>query len=140
MPRVTLQVVHTATASIIRRVTDVDGRDQSESLIEFFWRGGWVGLKARIGDDRVDVKVARADELVAAASALSPVVGNDPTFDAEQLVVTAPIKSGVRIIDVVRALDDAGIEAVDIARRQATLDDVFLILTSATHTTEEAAR
>ena len=94
-------------------------------------------LKARIGDDRVDVKVARADELVAAASALSPFVGNDPTFDAEQLVVTAPIKSGVRIIDVVRALDDADIDAVDITRREATLDDVFLILTSATHTNEE---
>ena len=97
-------------------------------------------LKARIGDDRVDVKVARADELVAAAGALSAFADNDPTFDAEQLVVTAPIKSGVRIIDVVRALDDSGIEAVDITRRQATLDDVFLILTSATHTTEEAAR
>ncbi len=29
-------------------------------------------------------------------------------------------------MDVVRALDDAGIDAVDINRRQATLDDVFL--------------
>ena len=32
-------------------------------------------------------------------------------------------------IDVVRALDDAGIDAVDVNRRQATLDDVFLTLT-----------
>ena len=30
-----------------------------------------------------------------------------------------------------RALDDAGIDAVDLNRRQATLDDVFLTLTGA---------
>ena len=69
-------------------------------------------------------------ELVAAASALSPFAESEPTVDVEQLVVTAPIKSGVRVIDVVRALDEAGIDAVDITRREATLDDVFLALTS----------
>jgi ABC-2 type transport system ATP-binding protein len=94
-------------------------------------------LKARIGDERVDVKVADAGELVAAAGALSSFADNDPTFDAEQLIVTAPIKSGVRVIDIVRALDDAGIEAVDIARREATLDDVFLTLTSTRRDAEE---
>jgi ABC-2 type transport system ATP-binding protein len=87
-------------------------------------------LKAQIGDDRLDVKVAAPSELVAAASALSSFAENDPTFDSDQLVVTAPIKEGVRIIDVVRALDEAGIEAIDINRREATLDDVFLTLTS----------
>jgi len=94
-------------------------------------------LKARIGDDRLDVKVAAASELAAAASALSPFADSDPTFDTQQLIVTAPIKAGVRVIDVVRALDDAGIDAVDIARREATLDDVFLTLTSASHTRQE---
>ena len=88
-------------------------------------------LKARIGDDRIDVKVAGPGELVAAASALAAFADNDPTFDSEELVVTAPLKPGVRIIDVVRALDDQGIDAVDITRREATLDEVFLALTSA---------
>ena len=37
-------------------------------------------------------------------------------------------RADVRLIDVVRALDDAGIDAVDVNRRQATLDDVFLTL------------
>ena len=87
-------------------------------------------LKARIGDDRLDIKVAVQGELVAAASALSPFAESEPTFDTEQLIVTAPIKAGVRVIDVVRALDDAGIDAADITRREATLDDVFLTLTS----------
>ncbi len=44
-------------------------------------------------------------------------------------MVTAPLREGTRLIDVVRALDEAGIDAVDLNRRQATLDDVFLTLT-----------
>ncbi|MEY2402205.1 MAG: type transport system ATP-binding protein [Ilumatobacteraceae bacterium] len=94
-------------------------------------------LKARIGDDRIDVKVAAATELVPAASALSAFADDDPTFDSEELVVTAPLKSGVRIVDIVRALDEAGIDAVDITRREATLDEVFLALTSARPTNQE---
>ncbi len=87
-------------------------------------------LKARIGDDRVDIKVASASDLVAAAAAIGAFTSNDPTFDADLLTVTAPIVAGTRLIDVVRAIDEAGIDAVDINRRQATLDDVFLALTS----------
>ena len=91
-------------------------------------------LKARIGDDRIDVKVAASSELVAAASALSrrsPT--NDPTFDERRSSSSPrPISEGVRLIDVVRALDEAGIDAVDINRREATLDDVFLTLTGPT--------
>jgi ABC-2 type transport system ATP-binding protein len=87
-------------------------------------------LKARIGGDRVDVKVAAPSELVATASALAAFASNDATIDDEQLVVTAPIIAGTRVVDVVRALDDAGIDVIDVNRRQATLDDVFLTLTS----------
>jgi ABC-2 type transport system ATP-binding protein len=94
-------------------------------------------LKSRIGDDRIDVKVAASSELVAAASALSAFADDDPTFDSELLVVTAPMKRGVKVIDVVRALDEAGIDAIDITRREATLDEVFLALTSARPTSQE---
>ena len=38
--------------------------------------------------------------------------------------------SGTRLIDVVRALDAAGIDALDAHRREPTLDDVFLALTA----------
>jgi len=94
-------------------------------------------LKSRIGDERIDVKVASPAELVPAAAALAAFVGNEPTFDEEALVVTAPIRQGVRVIDVVRALDEAGIDAVDLNRRQATLDDVFLALTSGSPASSE---
>lgn len=87
-------------------------------------------LKAKIGDDRVDVTVSSATELVAAAGALSSFAANDPSFDQNALVVTVPVRAGTRVVDLVRALDQAGIDTVDINRRQATLDDVFLTVTT----------
>ena len=88
-------------------------------------------LKARIGDDRIDVKVTageRARSRPRPAGRGSPPA--TPTFDGEQLRRHGVRSSrDVRLIDVVRALDEAGIDAADINRRQATLDDVFLTLT-----------
>jgi ABC-2 type transport system ATP-binding protein len=52
-----------------------------------------------------------------------------PTANSKPLTVSAPIRTGTGLIDVVRALDDAGVDAIDVARREATLDDVFLTLT-----------
>ena len=116
-----------------RMADDIVVLDHGETVAH----GTPAELKARVGDDRLDIKVAAASELVAAASALSSFAESEPTFDSELLVVTAPIKQGARVIDVVRALDDAGIDAVDITRREATLDDVFLTLTSDRHDREE---
>jgi ABC-2 type transport system ATP-binding protein len=86
-------------------------------------------LKARIGGERLAVRVAGAAELDPAAGALVPFVGDAAERDLETLTVSAPIRPGTGLIDVVRALDDAGVDAIDVARREATLDDVFLSLT-----------
>jgi ABC-2 type transport system ATP-binding protein len=94
-------------------------------------KGSPAELKARIGDDRFDVAVATAGDMAAAAGVLAPFVAHEPTLDTEALVVSAPVVDGTRLIDVVRALDDAGIDAVDVNRRQPSLDDVFLTLTGA---------
>ena len=59
-------------------------------------------------------------------------MSGEPSIDESRLAVTAPIAPDTRLIDLVRALDDAGIDAVDVDRRQSTLDDVFLTLTTAT--------
>ena len=93
-------------------------------------------LKTQIGNDRVDVTVGGVGELEIAAGALGAFALKAPSVDAELLVVTAPIEEGTRLIDIVRALDDTGIDAVDINRRQATLDDVFLTLTTPTGDTQ----
>ena len=57
-------------------------------------------------------------------------MSGEPSIDQDRLLVTAPIAPDTRLIDLVRALDDAGVDAIDVDRRQSTLDDVFLTLTA----------
>ena len=96
-------------------------------------------LKARIGGDRIEVTVGSEREIEPAIDAMAPFASGTPTRSAEPVEndeggeafqIIAPIKEDTKLIDVVRALDSAGVEALDINRRQATLDDVFLTLTS----------
>jgi ABC-type multidrug transport system ATPase subunit len=94
-------------------------------------------LKAQIGNDRIDITLARPDELTHAADATKPFATREPSFQRDELIVTVPIREGVRLMEIVRALDDAGIDAVDLNRRQASLDDVFLILTAQHHAPNE---
>ncbi len=94
-------------------------------------------LKARIGGDRIDVTVAARSDLVATAAALAPFASGEPAVAEESSRVTAPIAEGSRLIDIVRALDASGVDALDINRRQATLDDVFLAITSPAPIEEE---
>jgi ABC-2 type transport system ATP-binding protein len=94
-------------------------------------------LKTRIGTDRIDVTVATADDLARAARATEPFASNAASFDHELLVATIPVVDGTRLMEVMRALDAAGIDAIDLNRRQATLDDVFLTLTGSTDSPEE---
>ncbi len=87
-------------------------------------------LKAQIGNDRLDVKVVHADQLPMAADVLRGYSSKAPSFDEDLLTVSIALNDGTRLIDVVRTLDDAGVDAVDMNRREATLDDVFLTLTA----------
>jgi ABC-2 type transport system ATP-binding protein len=87
-------------------------------------------LKSQIGEDRFDVKVASPSDFAAAISALGQFASDAPSGDLETLTVSFAAKDGVRLVDVVRTLDEAGVEAIDATRRQVTLDDVFLTLTS----------
>ena len=87
-------------------------------------------LKARIGGERVDVKVAALEELPAAEAALAPFADGQSSIDPDELIATVPVAAGTPLLDVVRALDNAGVAAVDVHRREATLDDVFLSLTT----------
>ncbi len=91
-------------------------------------------LKSRIGEQRLDVHISDITQLVAAQQTLLPYADSEPIIDEAECVITVPIKPGTRIVDVVRTLDDAGIDAIDVARREATLDDVFVALTHKTQT------
>jgi ABC-2 type transport system ATP-binding protein len=90
--------------------------------------GSPTELKARIGGERIDVTVASADHAPAAESAMARFADGPPSSDG--CVVTMPVRSGTPLVEVVRAVDAAGVAVSDVHRREATLDDVFLSLTT----------
>jgi ABC-2 type transport system ATP-binding protein len=96
-------------------------------------------LKARIGGERIAVTVAGPDALESAAGALAPFADGKPWLDSENRQIVAAVRSGTRLMEVVRALDSAGVDAVDVHRRDATLDDVFLTLTNGNGSALEVA-
>jgi ABC-2 type transport system ATP-binding protein len=85
-------------------------------------------LKATIGD-RLDVTLEDPAALRPAAIVLNTLTGTDPTTtDANRLTVALPA-AGLRLADIVRELDHAGVAAADVSLRRPTLDEVFLRLT-----------
>ncbi|WP_370665530.1 ATP-binding cassette domain-containing protein [Streptomyces sp. IBSBF 2507] len=87
-------------------------------------------LKAATGGDRVDVVLRDAGQL-GAAVALLPLTG--VRVDADRRLLSAPVSDRMAALSgVVRALEEAGIEAEDVALRRPTLDEVFLHLTDRT--------
>ncbi|MFE9443773.1 ATP-binding cassette domain-containing protein [Streptomyces sp. NPDC006602] len=86
-------------------------------------------LKAMTGGDRIDVVLRDAGQL-GAAVALLPLTPSEVSVDADRRLLSAPVTDRmVALSGVVRALEEAGIEAEDVALRRPTLDEVFLHLT-----------
>ncbi|GGX30420.1 daunorubicin resistance protein DrrA family ABC transporter ATP-binding protein [Streptomyces malachitofuscus] len=95
-------------------------------------------LKAATGGDRIDVVLRDAGHL-GAAVALLPVPKDAVTVDTDRRLLSAPVTDRMAALTgVVRALQEAGIEAEDIALRRPTLDEVFLHLTGPDDRTKEA--
>jgi ABC-2 type transport system ATP-binding protein len=88
-------------------------------------------LKTKTGGDRIDVILHDVAQLERAASLLPGAVDKDE----DRRMVSASISNRMAALtETVRALQEAGIEAEDIAVRRPTLDEVFMHLTK-----EEAA-
>ncbi|MFF2261493.1 daunorubicin resistance protein DrrA family ABC transporter ATP-binding protein [Streptomyces albidoflavus] len=88
-------------------------------------------LKTKTGGDRIDVILHDVAQLERAASLLP----GDVDKDEDRRMVSASISNRMAALtETVRALQEAGIEAEDIAVRRPTLDEVFMHLTM-----EEAA-
>jgi ABC-2 type transport system ATP-binding protein len=91
-------------------------------------RGTADELKAHVGGERIEVVVHNRDDIPRAVLVLG--AGGDHTIDDHIRKITVPARGGaVRLVQVVRELDEAGIVIDDIALRRPTLDDVFLTLT-----------
>jgi ABC-2 type transport system ATP-binding protein len=82
-------------------------------------------LKQRIPGGRIDLSFADAATQVAAARALQLAVGDD-----DGLTLQIPTDGNVTSLrGVLRELDDAAVDVVDLAIHTPDLDDVFLALT-----------
>ncbi|MGC0330447.1 ABC-2 type transport system ATP-binding protein [Streptomyces sp. SAI-170] len=92
-------------------------------------------LKSAIGGDRIDVVLRDAGQLGAAVALLPPDVDKgDVSVDADRRLLSAPVTDRMTALaGIVRALEEAGVEAEDIALRRPTLDEVFLHLTGDEH-------
>ncbi|MCP3769686.1 ATP-binding cassette domain-containing protein [Streptomyces sp. MAR25Y5] len=96
-------------------------------------------LKAAVGGDRVDVVLRDAGQL-GAAVALLPVPQDTVTVDTDRRLLSAPVTDRMAALaGIVRALEEAGIRAEDIALRRPTLDEVFLRLTGHDERVKETA-
>ena len=87
-------------------------------------------LKDKIGGDHLRVVIADADQAAAALDVLEQVGVGTVIRGDDGLSMETPIRAGNRVVPgVIRALDDAGVDVLDVEVRRPTLDDVFLTLT-----------
>jgi ABC-2 type transport system ATP-binding protein len=87
-------------------------------------------LKTRVGGERVTVSLEGAEDLGPAAAALEPFADGLAVPEPAERRLTLPVRSGTSFLEIARALDAASVRATDVHRREATLDDVFLSLTT----------
>jgi ABC-2 type transport system ATP-binding protein len=123
----------------------LDEADQLSDRISVIDRGRVIAegtpeqLKSRIGGDQIEMVLADAAQVGAAAELLARVTGEQPTTDPDTRRVAAPVADRVAALtETVRSLDAAGLTVADIGLRRPTLDEVFLRLTGRTAADAEA--
>lgn len=84
-------------------------------------------LKSEVGQRTVTVTPQDPSQVDGAVRALAD-AGMHPAHDEQRNAVTAPVAASRELADVVRALDERGIEVADLGLREPTLDDVYLSL------------
>jgi ABC-2 type transport system ATP-binding protein len=101
-------------------------------------RGTADQLKSQVGGERIELVVHADSDLEEARAAIARDCGADlVTVEAHTRRLTAPTQRGSQaLVQLIRDLDERGVEIDDIALRRPTLDDVFLSLTG--HVAEAA--
>ncbi|MYV44990.1 DUF4162 domain-containing protein, partial [Streptomyces sp. SID2888] len=90
-------------------------------------------LKDRVGDDRLRVTAASADDVVVLTKVLSRFGVDEPLVDEEKKTVSVPMTEGVGgIATVATELTRAGIAVADFRLSRPSMDEVFLSLTGPT--------
>ena len=98
--------------------------------------GTALELKDQVGGLRLEVHVSRSSDPAAAAEALSSMSEDPPEVHDHRVRIRVPREDGT-IMEAVRRLDSAGVNADDVAVLEPTLDDVFLALTGEEITLDE---
>ncbi|MYW20042.1 AAA family ATPase, partial [Streptomyces sp. SID2955] len=87
-------------------------------------------LKTRTGGERVEVVVHERGHIATAAEVLRGFGKGETAIEEHTRKLTVPVTGGAKLLaEVIRELDQRGIEIDDIGLRRPTLDDVFLSLT-----------
>ncbi len=97
-------------------------------------RGTSDALKKQVGGERLEV-VVESQHIQKTMEIVSKISGINPSLDEGLRQVSAPVSGGSKaLFDVLKALDESGIHALDVGLKRPSLDDVFLSLTG--HTAE----
>jgi ABC-2 type transport system ATP-binding protein len=100
-------------------------------------RGTADELKSQVGGERIEVVARDRADIARAVEVLARDCDGERAVDEHTRRITVPAHDGAqRLVQVVRDLDEAGIDIDDIGLRRPTLDDVFLALTG--HAAEQA--
>lgn len=87
-------------------------------------------LKAQVGGERLELTVDSTHDLAVARQILTKIGSDAPRSDQRARTVSVSTVGGAQtLLAAVRALDDEGVQLLDIGLRRPTLDDVFLSLT-----------
>ena len=93
-------------------------------------KGSPDALKERLGDDRLSVTIADPDNLQVAVDALRPLCRGEADIDLVARSLHVAVRTGDRTVpEVLRTLEEAGVDVLHLEVRRPTLDDVFLSLT-----------
>ncbi|RTL64250.1 MAG: ATP-binding cassette domain-containing protein [Pseudonocardiaceae bacterium] len=93
-------------------------------------------LKSQVGGERLQVVVARPEQVPFAQQVLADVGIAEPQVEEHVRRVAVPVSGGTKaLVEAVRRFDAEGVELLDVGLQRPTLDDVFLQLTG--HLAEE---
>ena len=87
-------------------------------------------LKARVGNDVLEVRIKNISQINAATSALRSLGAGNVRVDLMLNQLSMPLENGMGVVPkAIRALDIAHVEIDDLTLRHPTLDEAFLSLT-----------
>jgi ABC-2 type transport system ATP-binding protein len=87
-------------------------------------------LKARASGDRIELTLESAEDLQRAEEVVRRRSNGECTLDRDAFQVTAPVADPIGVLPaLIRDLDEANVQVLDLVVRRPTLNDAFLVLT-----------